>query len=168
MLKIIRFISCLVSNALLIMGCASVYNGPRPDFSKAGEAREQEIKKFEFENNWWGEGPGLYVMGSDGGLYTGESLLPIIRDVSPRAVQIEKTARYWTWVNLAILGASLIYMLSKDSHSSSDWWVFSGSLVVGAGFGQYGRYKHRQSIDQYNEDLKKRFDHQSITYNWKF
>jgi hypothetical protein len=156
--------------ALSMCGCVSSYTGPKPDFSLTGEAAKKERDKFQFQKYWFLDGAGYYYMGpeDEDTLYTGSSLKPIIQDVSPAAIEKEKVAQRWQWVNYALIGAAVGYIVSqREDLDTGDWLVFYGTLLASVGAGHYSKYKHRQSIDDYNRDLDRKFT-PALSYNWRF
>lgn len=163
-----RFVAGVL--AITMCGCVSNYKGPKPDFSLSGEAAQKERDKFQFHKYWFLDGAGYYYMGpeDEDTLYKGSSLKPIIQDVSPTAVEKEKIAQRWQWVNIGLVIASVGYILSqRDDLDSGDWIVFYGGLLGSVGAGHYAKYKHRQSIDDYNRDLNQKFT-PALTYNFEY
>ncbi len=163
-----RVLALILSVSLT--GCVTHYQGPTPDFSLKGEAAQKEIEKFQFHFSWWTPAPGFFFMGPKDAadIYTGDSVKPVMRAVSPESLELEKKAMTWEYVRLGVLGAGLVYIFAdRGDWEESDWAAFGGILAVSAGIGFYGGSLHKDAIDRYNRDLKEKFT-PGLSYNFTY
>ena len=147
------FISALVALAFL-SGCATAYQGPRPDFSKTGSEAQAEYKKFEIGESY-GEMNRYAVRMGDKPYFT-ETVEPIIKDVSPAWSGREKKMKIAEYVSWGIFAATIATIFApQDSWArTTGYWIGIGGLL---GTGIYVNVTGMHAAEEYNRDLKSKF-----------
>lgn len=161
------WVSLLISTALAtstLLGCATSYVGPRPDFSKTGPEAITEYKKFEIDERMGGVTLATIAMGNED--YHRETVVPIISDVSSSAVQKLNDMRVWWRVDIGLMLATLIMAFQpRDTWSyQTGYWIGLGA-VLGTGI-----YIDRLGVDAakvYNRDLRSKFN-PAISLSFRF
>lgn len=147
---------------IFTVGCASQYQGPKPDFSLTGEAAKREYEKFEFPESFWRQGIGVQLMGPNEDLYTTESLRPVIESVSPRSWEQNERAqsriRIGRYLLLGALALVVIELTDEDRHFSNEQAIAYWSLLgVSFGFNFSAGFVQKSASEMYNEDLRRKF-----------
>ncbi len=153
---------------VFLVGCAHDYHGRQPDFHKEGEEAKQEYAKFklhEFHRH-------RSTLGEDNGIRT-TSLIPLIKDVSPKAhrkyrkLEIQRTVQTGltaaTWILIGVWA-----LAGPDFPGGYAW----GALGAQFGYSVYMDSNYQDVRYQYNQDLKHRLENQKVVphlgYSWKF
>ncbi len=153
------------------VSCATTYKGPNPDFSKTGDAAQEEIKKFSFEEDYWTQGY-FYRMGPDRQAHTLGSLRPVIENTSTEATALLDKGEKWHQAALVGIGVAIISLVGAAmSHNKSVQNPLYGVSIAGSAFSLTSSFisaaKLKDGAVQYNKDLRSKFN-PKITYNWKF
>lgn len=149
-----QWLVCVLVSTTLV-GCATSYTGPRPDFTKTGDAAIAEYKKFEIDETFGGVNLGSIDMGNKS--YYRETVTPIISDVSSSAIEKLNKMRMWNNVNLAILAVTLLTIFQpQDSwERQTGYWIGLGGII---GTGIYINRIGMDAAADYNRDLRSKFN----------
>lgn len=157
------------------MGCASrlaVYGGQKPDFSLSGESAEREIRRFRLEeNNFWTCSAPCFESDRGKRAHTWASVLPLIENVSPGAIQRYEKAEGWSKVQLYSLGVGIaglaLGLVSKGNQRDTFYTasLIGSTISIGSSF--YVNWLRSDIPEIFNRDLKQRFS-PSIGMNWSF
>ena len=145
----------------------TAYNGPAPDFSLQGEAAQQEFAKFELHESIWTAKPGYFTLGPEEKWVTGDSLKPIMSNVSAESVKYEKRAKPWHWTAQGLVLAAVVYYFADLEDWKNRLPVLLGTGVISTGFNLRATYLHNRAIETYNRDMKGKFT-PALTYNLEF
>ncbi len=148
---------------LALTSCATAYRGPSPDFSLKGEARTTEIEKFSLTEGFFNQAPGQFMMGSGQQPYFTESLLPIVRDVSPRAVRRIDKAKVWHRIAQGGLLLATVILISEFTDGDDRFLSHEQAIAYWSGLGislsaSFVRAQQlNRAAHEYNEDLRTKF-----------
>lgn len=162
-----RFLSIALVIVFLLTGCVTAYNGPAPDFKLQGEAAQQEFSKFELHGSFWTGDPGYFSMGPEQKWVTADSLDPIMRSISPEAIDYERRGTRWLWGGRAVVLAATVYYFANVVEWEDSLPIFIGGIIVGTGFRFRAQYFHNRAIESFNRDMKQKFT-PALTYNFEF
>jgi hypothetical protein len=166
-----RRINLLILSIAFLVSCASTYKGPKPDFSKTGDAAQEEIKKYSFEEDYWTQGY-FYRMGPDRQALTLGSLRPVIESTSTSATELLDKGEKWHQAALVGIGVAIVSIVGASmSHNHSVQNPLYGVSIAGSAFSLTSSFisaaKLKDGAVQFNKDLRSKFN-PKITYNWKF
>lgn len=153
-----------VAATLIVSGCSHQilkYEGQKPNFNLSGEATQQEIKRFELEEDSSICGFPCFKHDAQKRQHTWESIQPLLETVSPYAAQEYQRAKLWRNVqlySLAVGVAGLFAGLATDGNKRD--MLFSLSLagsVVSIGSSFYLGKIQSNIRETYNRELKEKF-----------
>lgn len=154
---------CLLMSTLVLSACAS-YGGLTPDYSLSGDDGRQEVDDFTIKAGAWGSP----VVEMGGKAYYMDSLTPLFANVSDdgakkldRAIWLERAG----WVSLAAAVAVIFFRGSNVT--AADNLAFFTFLGVGAGLTYLRVQATDEAIDQYNRDLRQKFN-PGLSWNYQF
>lgn len=152
----------------LLTSCASHYRGPLPDFSLKGAEQVREIKKFELDETFEGQGL-FFLMGPKKEDYTLASITPIIRSVSEEAYEKTHAGQMTYAVSMIVastFGALAIWAELNDHRK----WAFA-SAGTGLLIASYGgisiHLANQESARTFNKQIHKKFT-PAVSYKKEF
>jgi hypothetical protein len=152
----------------LLMGCTHDYHGRQPDFHKEGADASQEYDDFKI----YSMHQYRTTVGQENGIAT-KSLLPMIKDVSPKANRIYRKMEIHRTVQTgltAVMWITVGVFLLSQPDAPGGYALVMAALVGGHAIYMDGKYQDVKN--QYNQDLKHRLDHQKVVphlgYSWNY
>ena len=140
----------LILACAMFTGCATAYNGPKPDSTKRGRAALEEYDKFRISDSYGGLN--LYSAEMGNKEYYLDTVDPIITEASPSwpsRHQTMKIASYTGWGFLALAIGSIF--VTPEWQNKAGYWIGLGGII---GSGIYLNVTGMHAAEQYNNDLK--------------
>lgn len=145
----------------LFQSCASKRINEKPNFNLSGKEAEIEVAKYHLR--FVNIHRGGFSQESPLRTFNTQDFRPLMKEISPRSLEMLEETKLKEIIGWGVLAFGLSTILIKDSDGNNYlYWLGLGSVV---GYGIYINIERGLVSDQFNEDLKRKFN---TTVGYKF